>query len=1381
MLTAGNATIVGFGQLGGSNATVPANLASNAASDANGFVVSNGTTPNIGLAWDAAWDIHTSTFFANLENLTAGGGAWDNEGGVPRVGQLDLGTHTITFSSDTGYALVLNSFDFGHTAETAGTTVWALTLTDSASNAVWSQTLTLNNADPASSVVTVSPNFTGKTGENYTLTFNRTSETYSSNGRHAIDNLSFNQVPPGGEPPVDPGVEPGTELSDLVNPMVGVSGGSGTGSCVPGACLPLSSIYPSPDTQSAAAGGFAPGSPVVGFSQLHATGSGSSTMSFGNFLVSPRLGAGITEASHASPISNVAAHPYSYRGRLTTWNTDCTVVPTANSAIYQFDFPVSTDARINFDIARKLNSTTAMTNGTITLDTATGTISGGGTFDGNWNPAAYNVYFYARVDATPVSGGTFLGSASRDGVLTASTTTRQRLGGWMRFDTSTTRTVRMKIAVSFNSVARAKQYLENEIPGWDLAGLEAAAKTQWNDKLSVLQTPGIRLSDATRLYTALFHSLIQPRNRTGDPASWPADAPYWDDQYTMWDTWQTHFPLLTIVSPDSAAGIVNSFAERFERNGRAETAFIQGKDFQVGQGGDEVDRVICDAYVKGIPGIDWTRVWPLLKFNAARRTDDYRNLGFVSTDGGRGGYDSRMGSGSSTLAFAHGDWCAAQVAQGLGHTDEAAALLTRSRNWRNVWDATAAGDGFSRFVRGRARNRVFAATSPTSTTNFYQGTPWNYSFSIPHDQDGAIELMGGRARFLQRLEFAFKTNNTAYVDFSNEVNLKATALFGHAGRPYLESFWADRLRQRFGTNTYPGDEDSGAMSSTYFFVTAGIFPSATQGIYYLSGPRVPRLEFNVGGGKTFTVTAANAGSQNIFIQSATLNGQPLNTPVIHHSDITAGKTLAFVMGPNPSSWGTGADFATPSLPDPTLPVSEDWTASLGSPVITDPASNAPVWGSGLNGADNSAIQSAFPATSLVQAGDSITLSAIVAFHGLTSPQTFPSARFAWGLFQNTGTGSTGWPGYLAANDTSDSAGTQNLWKRTSGTAQAWHTTAGATAITSFILGTPAFADDTYRLVLTLTRTASGALDYHAALVRISDEVLFAAFSGSDPAPATFSFNRAVFRAGDALDADSINITQFAVSTGGPGAGPPTVTVAATDASAGEFGADQALQFTVTRSGPTTAPLTVKLAATGSATSGSDYTGFTSSVEIPAGSASIAVPLVVIPDTAAEGAETVIVSLVEDAAYISGSPASATAAIADTPSQAYYFANIADPAKRGATDDADGDGIVNIIEYFMGTLPDNGSSRGGLEIATSGPGTFTLRYPRAKGLADVSGSLKWSTSLGDWHASGESEGPLTVNFIESIVSDPAENPETVQATATITGGTGPRIFVRLAVK
>jgi hypothetical protein len=187
----GHAAILGFGQLGGSNTTVPAGYGSNAVADGNGLVVTNGITPGIALTWDANWDVHTAAFFAPLEDQTAGGGAWDNEGSVPRVGQLDLGTHTIGFSAAPGISLVLNSFDFAHTSETAGTTVWNLSLTDSASTAVWQQTVTFVNG----STQLIAPNFTGMAGQSYTLNFSRTSETYNSNGRHGIDNVNFTQIP----------------------------------------------------------------------------------------------------------------------------------------------------------------------------------------------------------------------------------------------------------------------------------------------------------------------------------------------------------------------------------------------------------------------------------------------------------------------------------------------------------------------------------------------------------------------------------------------------------------------------------------------------------------------------------------------------------------------------------------------------------------------------------------------------------------------------------------------------------------------------------------------------------------------------------------------------------------------------------------------------------------------------------------------------------------------------------------------------------------------------------------------------------------------------------------------------------------------------------
>ena len=142
-------------------------------------------------------------------------------------------------------------------------------------------------------------------------------------------------------------------------------------------------------------------------------------------------------------------------------------------------------------------------------------------------------------------------------------------------------------------------------------------------------------------------------------------------------------------------------------------------------------------------------------------------------------------------------------------------------------------------------------SSLTSSNDFYQGTSWNYSLNVPHERDAMIEKMGGRARFLQRLDFAFRQNSTAYIDYTNEVCFQSTWLFAHAGRPFLTSYWADRLRKNFGPYSFPGDEDSGAMSSLYFFTTAGFFPIAGQDFYYLHGPRIPRLEFHQSNGNTF--------------------------------------------------------------------------------------------------------------------------------------------------------------------------------------------------------------------------------------------------------------------------------------------------------------------------------------------------------------------------------------------------------------------------------------------------------------------------------------------------------------------------------------------------
>lgn len=239
----------------------------------------------------------------------------------------------------------------------------------------------------------------------------------------------------------------------------------------------------------------------------------------------------------------------------------------------------------------------------------------------------------------------------------------------------------------------------------------------------------------------------------------------------------------------------------------------------------------------------------------------------------------------------------------------------------------------------------------------------------------------------------------------------------------------------------------------------------------------------------------------------------------------------------------------------------------------------------------------------------------------------------------------------------------------------------------------------------------------------------------------------------------------------------TVTITATDASAGEYGADQALAFTIARTGPTNTDLAVPLVASGTATQ-ADYMGLGSSVTIPANQDSVILPVTVLNDDEAEGEETLTLAIGSSPDFTPGSPASASATITDRPAQGYYHQNIANPAMREPADDADADGVANVIEYFMGSQPGDGNSHGTLEIPTVETGSFKVRYPRALNRSDVAGVLEWSATLGGgWHTSGQNDGTVTVTFSEAVVSSPGADPETVETTATVVGSPA-KVFVRL---
>ena len=697
---------------------------------------------------------------------------------------------------------------------------------------------------------------------------------------------------------------------EWVDPFIGTSTADFAdrlGSCMPGPSLPHASIYPSPETLHPLPSGYRPGQPIVGFAQLHTQGTGGNP-SYGNFLVTPIRELALLEADRASPKADERARAYAYGVRLTNDNIDVELVPARHSVLYRFTYPESQPAHLMIDVARKVGGSLALDDGFVTVDPVTGAISGGGLFSRNWNPAPYRVYFFAQVSQAPVGVGTWLDRDIQEGNAAAAARGRP-LGAYLRFQPEPGRPILLKLAVSFHSVEQAAKHLEAEIPGWDLAGLRAEAAAAWREQLQAISLPGADDDEKRRFYTAVWHAMTQPRDRTGDIAGYDPQRPLWDDHYTLWDTWQTLFPLMAIIRPDVVRDNINAFIHRHQHNegGYVSPAFIQGREFKVGQGGDEVDNVIGDAFAKGIEGIDWEAAYAVLRHHAEQaRTRHYRDVGWMASDEPHD-YSYRMRSGSATLAFAHNDYMAAMVARGLGHEEDAARYLARSGNWRNGWDATLEGDGFTGFVRGRARDGRFSTTPATLgyATDFYEGTCWEYSYNVRHDLPGLIEKMGGRDRFVARLQHALRSD---YIDFSNEPSFLTPWLFNAAGRPYLASFWADRLRREYRGDHLPGDDDSGAMSSLYVFLTAGFMPVAGQDYYFLHGPRVPEVGFHLPNGRTFTLTAAHAGPDHPFVQSARLNGRPLTTARLSHAELVAGGTLEFVMGAQPSAWGVTGDY-----------------------------------------------------------------------------------------------------------------------------------------------------------------------------------------------------------------------------------------------------------------------------------------------------------------------------------------------------------------------------------------------------------------------------------------------------------------------------------------
>ncbi len=753
----------------------------------------------------------------------------------------------------------------------------------------------------------------------------------------------------------------GAPLVDSINPMVGASTSVtyGEGKTFPGAATPFGLVQLSPDTITGGDNG--PGyswehTTIEGFSFTHMSGIGWYG-DLGNFLVMPTTGKLKTERgvqgggdgyrSRFRHDGEIAQAGY-YAVTLDDYGVRAEATVAPHAGILRFTFPQNDQSRLQIDLARRIGGTSTRQYVKVVDDhTIQGWMkcppAGGGWGDGV-GKANYTVYFYAQFSRPITNCGIWSAEIPAGWTRKREDIESQRyrevvaaakvlpgckelagdhLGFYSEFSTTNGETVLLKAGISFVDLAGARENLEREISGWDFAAVRQKARGLWEKALQGVSVAGGSDSRREAFATAIYHSMLDPRaysdlngNYTGaDGKVHRAKDFTYRTIFSGWDVYRSEYTWLSLVRPDVVNDTVNSLMQQAELSGNG---YLPRWEIVAAESGcmvgDPAVSVITEAYRKGIRGYDVQKAFELCRQSVDFQGDngnhrkEYQQLGFVP------------GSLSITVENAYFDYCAGRFAEALGKTDDAARLLKRSLNYRNMYDP-AVGNM-------RAKKADGSWITWEGATHYGQGcvesNPYQQGWFAPQDPAGLVDLMG-KDYFVQYLtEFFEKTPLTFgwndYCNHANEPVHHTAYLYTYAGKPWLSQKWARVIMDHAygaGVKGLCGNEDVGQMSAWYILSAIGFHPvSPVDGIYIIGSPLFDEVTLTLDPhyyhGKTFTVKTRNNSVQNMYVQSARLNGQPLNRAWLRHSEVVAGGTLELVMGANPNlNWGSEPDQLPP--------------------------------------------------------------------------------------------------------------------------------------------------------------------------------------------------------------------------------------------------------------------------------------------------------------------------------------------------------------------------------------------------------------------------------------------------------------------------------------
>ena len=452
-------------------------------------------------------------------------------------------------------------------------------------------------------------------------------------------------------------------------------------------------------------------------------------------------------------------------------------------------------------------------------------------------------------------------------------------------------------------------------------------------------------TDLQLVYTMLYGMHLLPTNKTGENPSYQSSEPYYDDIFTLWDLHRCTTPLFQILQPIVYEEYIRSLIDVYRHDGwmpDARSSNFNGRS----QGGSNADNVLADAYVKGVRGaVDWNAGYSAMVQDAevqppnspvdpeAPESSDHEGRGALP-DWKQYGYITPAFTRSVNRAaeYAINDFALFQVAQGLGHANDASKYLQRSRNWRNQWNPNATSFGFNGFFAPRNADGTFVGEDPVSCGGcywadfFYEATPWEYSFSPYHDMAKLISLAGGPSTFVQKLNTLFTPNlnptgnpqfgNTIFNP-GNEPCFNCPYYFNFAGRQDLSVERSKYVATSYYSATptgLPGNSDAGAMQSWILWNLIGLYPLTGTTTFLIGSPRFESLSIDLGESKFLKVTSTGGdGSSSYYVQSLKVNGQNWMQSWLAWNDVFAdGGTMEFVLGSTARNWTTGPPPPSPA-------------------------------------------------------------------------------------------------------------------------------------------------------------------------------------------------------------------------------------------------------------------------------------------------------------------------------------------------------------------------------------------------------------------------------------------------------------------------------------